>query len=34
VRVPDCDHELADAEALGVSELCRGEIAAVEPQNG
>ena len=34
VWVPDCDHELTDTEALGISELGRGEVAFVEPQNG
>jgi hypothetical protein len=33
VRVPDRDHELADAQTLGVTELGRGEVAAVRAQD-
>ena len=33
MRVADRDHELPDAEVLGVAELGRGHVA-VEPEDG
>jgi hypothetical protein len=34
MRVADCDHELPDAETLCIAELCRDEVACIDPQDG